>query len=928
MVAGHMNDWMTGVSDSACDSRTAMPLNPGVTWSVASGFLAAWLAAGSLGVMTASFQTLLALLSLAASLLAVRPRFARGVGLAGIVIAVAVVMLSRWLDASSESLVWIVAMLLGWWSTGLPRREREILALASLSIFALAVFRFAQQSLPTVWILSDRVGAVLGWIASTFTGRPLTVGASFGGLDFLIVTVVFYIGWSRLQRQSRLGSLAMALVATIVIHLLYLSLLTLLADLVRLVPPAPAPSSENPYMPPPFSWAVVLKQLLPWNLPALAAALHAVLVVVLVRNGTYAVVDESGPETHWADWPRPRTVSVVIACLAVSIPLCGVLCGVNGLAGKRILANARGQLNWDRPQYDRYGEKSAGLLGMLPTFVESLGGHLQTSSEFKQSELESADLLLLVEPDATLTREQQDRIWNYVREGGSLLVVASAFSAQRGLQNWVQSATAETALQRPANMLLQDTSISVRSDAAVSESRDWWGALRALHHPAAQSASPHRCRIVSDQGASLNIGWPARPLLVGLWGWSTSEPVARDEGRWGYQEGQPLGDLVLSAEQNVGAGRVVVLGDLTCLSNEGIADAYPLVGQLFGYLASPASGPQSIWRQLIVTVSLLAWLVLLVRDVRGIHIALGSLCLVVSLVCCRGINTAASLLVPDGAKIASPAGSTTGNRLAYIDASHLEPVSRQSWGYESLNGLVLNLERSGYLPLMLHDHFPQRLIGAGVLISIAPAQAFSPAECAQVQQFVESGGSLICMVGAEEAAASARLLAGVGLRVPVSPVPTGGTQFEPEPFGRTKADYLQVEPEGDKSYNAAVRLHAAWPVESRSVSSENTEVIAYARNTLEYVESDTELPVILLHSVKRGLVVLIGDSDFALNKNLEYVGGEAFAGGHENAHFWHWLLTQLKGEPQWIPPRPPVRPASGADVDSEESTPSGEEEES
>jgi hypothetical protein len=55
-----------------------------------------------------------------------------------------------------------------------------------------------------------------------------------------------------------------------------------------------------------------------------------------------------------------------------------------------------------------------------------------------------------------------------------------------------------------------------------------------------------------------------------------------------------------------------------------------------------------------------------------------------------------------------------------------------------------------------------------------------------------------------------------------------------------------------------------------------------------------------------------------MNKNLEYIGGEPFYGGHENAHFWRWLLTRVQDQPEWIPPRPPERaPSAQDDVDGE-----------
>jgi hypothetical protein len=51
-------------------------------------------------------------------------------------------------------------------------------------------------------------------------------------------------------------------------------------------------------------------------------------------------------------------------------------------------------------------------------------------------------------------------------------------------------------------------------------------------------------------------------------------------------------------------------------------------------------------------------------------------------------------------------------------------------------------------------------------------------------------------------------------------------------------------------------------------------------------------------------VVVIGDTSFAMNKNLEFIGGQPLDGGHENAHFWRWLISRMLGEEAWIPPPP------------------------
>jgi hypothetical protein len=53
-------------------------------------------------------------------------------------------------------------------------------------------------------------------------------------------------------------------------------------------------------------------------------------------------------------------------------------------------------------------------------------------------------------------------------------------------------------------------------------------------------------------------------------------------------------------------------------------------------------------------------------------------------------------------------------------------------------------------------------------------------------------------------------------------------------------------------------------------------------------------------------VILVGDSEFATNANLEHEGGEPFEGLRENADFWRWLISYyVRGEKDWWRPGPP-----------------------
>ena len=46
-------------------------------------------------------------------------------------------------------------------------------------------------------------------------------------------------------------------------------------------------------------------------------------------------------------------------------------------------------------------------------------------------------------------------------------------------------------------------------------------------------------------------------------------------------------------------------------------------------------------------------------------------------------------------------------------------------------------------------------------------------------------------------------------------------------------------------------------------------------------------------------------TDFAAEHayDLESEDGTPFEGLRENADFWRWLLTMIRGEPMWIPPQ-------------------------
>ena len=93
-------------------------------------------------------------------------------------------------------------------------------------------------------------------------------------------------------------------------------------------------------------------------------------------------------------------------------------------------------------------------------------------------------------------------------------------------------------------------------------------------------------------------------------------------------------------------------------------------------------------------------------------------------------------------------------------------------------------DAAGYLPLLAPELTAERLERAGLLISIAPAREFSDRErgTRSISSSPAAGRSS-AWSGAEDARASAPLLAEFNFTVPASPVPPGKEAREPEPLG-------------------------------------------------------------------------------------------------------------------------------------------------
>ncbi len=856
-----------------------------------AGIVTAWIAAGSTGFLVGPLQHALAWLGMAVVVIAGRSRRRLRLEEVGVVAAAFAAGIALTVPAMAVYNVLAVALVLAavaWTAAGLDRRALVIAAYASA---VLGIYRLAITAIPSVWLAADAVGGGIGGLVGAICGKPLRIGATFAGLDFLVLMTALCAVWLKATAAPRLPRAACAVAAIVGGHLVYLVALAHTHDLLAVIPKRPAVETplyqSDLYLPPPWYWGDALRALLPWNLPLVAAVIHAVTAVLMFRWARWRPDASKGspaaPTTSAAADERTMRLAAGLGLGAVVsaalIPLVSVLSTRPlDLAGRKIVAYEHGYLDWEKPKFDRYGEESAGMYGMLPMLVSSMGGQFTTTPNLTPSAINGANALVLIHPTKRWSEDERRSVWEYVRGGGSLLVVAEPRVPEDGQTSSV-------------NEILDSTSMEVRFDTAIPAAPLWQHGLDAVVHPVGAGIDPDTNGFGLEESSSVRVGWPARPILVGRWGWSDPGSDAVMTGIQRFDPGERLGDLVLAAEQPVGIGKVIVLADTTCLKNEGLANAYEFTGRLLGYLATRGPALQSGWRQGLGIAACLAFVILLGWRLDAGLLGTSLAVFIVMLGLATNWTAASARILPDGHG-ASP------NRIVCIDASHGRAFSNEPWSDDGLAGLELTLMRNGRLPILMRQWSNEQVQRAGMLISIAPSRPFSDAERAAVRKFLDNGGVMLCMAGANHAGPIQPLLSEFGLSVPLSPLPAGDPGSEPKPMGHFRTPYLDTG-----KYQVHVGFYAGWPVEGK----ENAEILVHGFDNL---------PVVVRTHVGQGKLILIGDTCFAMNKNLEAREGEPPRGFVENAHFWRWFIAGLS-DVEWIPPEPKP-PPPGTDEDSME----------
>jgi type IV secretory pathway VirB2 component (pilin) len=480
---------------------------------------------------------------------------------------------------------------------------------------------------------------------------------------------------------------------------------------------------------------------------------------------------------------------------------------------------------WDKPIYGRYGKEASGMFGMLPEYLEASGYSVVLYNDtIKENTLNDVDVFVVINLNVSFTNQEHQRIWNFVEEGGSLLVLGDH--------------TDIAGIMEPLNNLLSPVGIDFRFDSGLPLGDRWVNCIEILNHPIGNDIEDEN-QIEISVGATLNVSGDAFPVIIGRYGFSDHGNYLNSEmanlGDYINNPGEQLGDVILAAGAFYGKGKVLVFGDTSSFQNLAIPYSYQLIHNVFTWLSCNETQVTKYLKNVFSFLALIACIIIYLKWLKNEKqiIYLLTIILSVSLFASAAINP----LFIEKERIG-------GENIVYIDTSHLERISLDSYTSDATTGLMLSLARNDYLPIILRKFDKEKISNSKILVLIAPTIPLTKNEVDFLKRYMSDGGLIILSTGYQDETASSLLLKEFDFsieNIPLGPVP-----------------YVEENPE---QYQNEPRFVDSWPI----VAENDSSVDAFY--TIE-IENET-YNLIMFKKYGLGGLLIIGDSQFLLDKNIE-----------------------------------------------------------
>ncbi len=590
----------------------------------------------------------------------------------------------------------------------------------------------------------------------------------------------------------------------------------------------------------------------PWMTPKISMDdLYLAVLLYLVPLALFAPKIEVKPVQMGTLLPTPKEGAVLagifLAVLLITIfPYYGQVS-----PGKAVLYERDSEMGFNVPQFptgnQSFEPDNDFSVGATSLCLENIGFKVEelndTNPHTLKEALKGANLLMMLNLKKPFNASELDVIHKFVENGGNLLIFGEHTAMFTSDENFSK-------VGNYLNDVLAPTGIKINADTADYIQGHWTYGSVPLPHYVTKDLGYEIT--TSSVGASLDISGCARPLILGRFAFCDN-PNSTNQGHLGdrtYENGETLGDVIVAASSSYGQGKVLVFGDTSYIFNVEMPFRYGMIYDAVAWLSSKdqSFGPALAWLSLAILVTL-AGFIALVRprqDLRVSFMASAAVILALSLAVSGSINES---------WIQSPQGGEVD--MAWIDAAHLNQFNMDSFKDDGIAGLTTNLFRNGYLPLVLRSHEDFSEVSKGkVVFILAPNIPYTSDEISSLRKFVEDGGLLVISAGQKSRVPIAALLD--SLSIQIGNLPLGSPPWIVETHGNLQGT---VNPENLKKYWHEPKFMEAYPI---SASGNYTPItwLSYGGNGYN---------LIISKSLRHGEVVLIGDSRFLLNENLEYL---------------------------------------------------------
>lgn len=520
---------------------------------------------------------------------------------------------------------------------------------------------------------------------------------------------------------------------------------------------------------------------------------------------------------------------VSIAILLAAIVVAGAASYENRPV--RVLMLQRNILDEGVPRHGNYGDRSGGMFGFLPKYMENIGNTLMRRSVTREV-LDSVDVIFIANLLEKIPEDERNLIWEFVENGGGLLIVGDH--------------TGTDAIRDPTNDLLSPCGLEINFDTAVPLRRSWVAAKSFMFHPLGRSGGEMDAELWL--GASVTPGPNGEPFVVGRGAFSDPGDMnnkARSYlGNLAYDPGEPLGDVVLAAAAHWGKGKAVLHGDTSPYQNGTMIRSHSMINRTLRWMVNDSwFSFIDRWRSELLLVLLgIVGTVLVVLSFSQPVWMLTSLLL-------PALSVGVFAMIP-GDQDSEWKGA--GYRQALIDEGHGQMFDLMAWETKSIGGLQYNLMRNGFSPRFVDSPTELDKEDAELYVIFAPSRRYGSEEIDALVKFAENGGWILSAAGWNTYPMVESLYDRFGIRL------------ENIPLGASDGN----------AFNGVVKMADAYPV------------VGDGDGIQTLIESFGQ-PVAKVAKRGKGGLIAIGDSQFLYCKNLEGQNEQVVM---ENVQFFRSLM--------------------------------------